>query len=198
MCRHNTCKWFQVYYVANRQVYSARTYNIITLLTHATQRSMEYTAEQIDIAIKYAVAKLGFDSVKEKQHEAVKTFVSGKDTFVSLPTGYGKSLCYCLLPLVYDYLRRKKNISPLTALMLDQRSKYAPRGLATEMVGETQQDQGALQDIQDGKYQLVYISPEALLGGTCWREMLHSPSYQRNLVAFVVDEAHCITKWQVF
>ena len=90
------------------------------------------------------------DSVKEKQHEAVKTFVSGKDTFVSLPTGYGKSLCYCLLHLVYDYLRRKKNksivicVSPLTALMLDQRSKYAPRG--TEMVGETPQDQGALQD----------------------------------------------------
>ena len=59
---------------------------------------MAYSPDQIDSAIDYALTKLEFDSLKDKQREAVKAFVSGKDTFVSLPTGYGKALCYCLLP----------------------------------------------------------------------------------------------------
>ena len=82
-------------------------------------------------------------------------------------------------------------VSPLTALMLDQRSKYTPR---TEIVAEVQEDQDVLQKVQDGKYQLVYISPEALLCGVRWREMFHTPIYQKKLVAFVVDEAHCAKK----
>ena len=60
-------------------------------------------------------------------------------------------------------------VSPLTALMLDQ------RGLATELVGEAQAD---LQQIEEG---LVYVSPEAF---TCLP-----------VVAFVVDGAHCVKKW---
>lgn len=127
-------------------------------------------------------------------------FVSGKDTFASLPMGYGKSLCYCLQPFVFDSLRRKTNgsivicVSPLTALMLEERTKYIPRGLATEMMGEAQEDQGVLQQAQDRKYQLVYVSPEAVLGSTHWREMIHSLVHHKNLVIFVIDKAHCV-KW---
>ena len=50
-------------------------------------------------------------------------------------------------------------------------------------------------EVCDGKYQLVYLSPEALLTNMTWRDMLQSPVYQQNLVALVVDEAHCVKKW---
>ena len=50
---------------------------------------------------------LGFTELKEKQIEAIDTFVSGHDTFVSLPTGYGKSVIFAALPLVFDSLRGK-------------------------------------------------------------------------------------------
>ena len=67
------------------------------------------TTLDVDAVIDSAVVKLGFDGVREKQGEALSTFVSGKDTFVCLPTGYGKSMCYSLLPIVYDLLRKKAN-----------------------------------------------------------------------------------------
>ena len=48
---------------------------------------------------------LGYDEMKQKQVDAVCTFLQGKDTFVSLPTGYGKSLIYAILPITFDKLR---------------------------------------------------------------------------------------------
>ena len=48
-----------------------------------------------------------------------------------------------------------------------------------------------------GLYQLVYLSPEALLTNPMWRDMLLCPVYTDNLVALVVDEAHCVKKWSV-
>ena len=49
--------------------------------------------------------KLGYDKLKDRQIEAVKAFVGGSDVFVSLPTGYGKSVIYAVLPTVFDTLR---------------------------------------------------------------------------------------------
>ena len=92
-----------------------------------------------------AASKLGISSLKDKQREAITSFVDGHDVFVSLPTGYGKSLCYTLLPLVFDSLRSSDShksivlvVSPLTALMIDQKHKYASLGMAVEFVGEAQ------------------------------------------------------------
>ena len=67
---------------------------------------------------------LGYCSLKDKQNEAIITFLSGKDVFVALPTSYGKSLCYGCLPWAFDILRKTKSISivvlPLISLMNDQ------------------------------------------------------------------------------
>ena len=49
-------------------------------------------------------SEVGFE-LKDKQREAILSVVSGKDTFVSLPTGYGKSIIYAVLPLIFDKLR---------------------------------------------------------------------------------------------
>ena len=59
---------------------------------------------ELEQAISEAGDELGFQ-LKPKQIAAVKAFVEGKDVFVSLPTGYGKSIIYAILPIVYDKIR---------------------------------------------------------------------------------------------
>lgn len=61
--------------------------------------------ERLSRAIEYSLGKLSFTTLKDKQREAIVSFVSGKDTFVILPTGYGKSLCFSCLPYIFDCLR---------------------------------------------------------------------------------------------
>ena len=67
--------------------------------------------EASDVTIAHAISeglqKLGLESLKEKQREAIVCFLKSKDTFVCLPTGYGKSVIYALLPYVFDHLRGK-------------------------------------------------------------------------------------------
>ena len=75
-------------------------------------------------------ARLRYEELKDEQKEAVKAFANGKDVFVSLPTGYGKSLCYQILPVLFDALRGQPErqtvssivvvVSPLTSIMKDQ------------------------------------------------------------------------------
>ena len=52
-----------------------------------------------------AARKLGYGEVKSEQSRVIREIVAGNDVFVALPTGYGKSLCYALLPLVFDFVR---------------------------------------------------------------------------------------------
>ena len=66
-------------------------------------------------AVLDSASFLGYSSMKEKQIEAICAFVEGHDTFVSLPTSYGKSLVYAVLPLVFDKIRGK-NIDLLHSL----------------------------------------------------------------------------------
>ena len=106
-------------------------------------------------------------ALKDKQMEAIQNFVRGHGCFVILPTGYRKTLCYALLPFVFDHLRKRTPrasivcVSPLVSLMMDQVSKYSSKGLATRFVGEAQGDYSVISRVL--KYQLVFISPEALL-----------------------------------
>ena len=61
-------------------------------------------------AIQESLGQLQFEYLKEKQLEALESFIGGNDTFISLPTGYGKSLIYAILPLVFDKIRGKRII----------------------------------------------------------------------------------------
>ena len=74
------------------------------------------------------------------------------------------------------------------------------RNVSAVYVGEVseEEDDGSLATaISDGKYQLIFTSPESLLCNETWRDMLQSPIFQENLVALVIDKAHCVTKWYV-
>ena len=126
--------------------------------------------DDVCTAVRFAMDQLGVSTLKDKQKEAIHNFVRGHDCFVILPTRYGKTLCYALLPFVFDHLRKKTPrssivvcVSPLVSLMMDQVSKYSSKGLTTQFLGEAQEDYSVISRVLEGEYQLVFISPEALL-----------------------------------
>ena len=157
---------------------------------------MAWTIENIEAAITASAAALGYDKLTSNQSEVVKSFISGSDVFVSLPTGSGKSLCYWVLPGAFNLLRQTNSsvvlvVSPLIALMKDQVERLKGKGVKAVYGG----DQCDMELVSEGHYHIVFLSPESLLMSNKWRDVLMSDVYQRNLVAVVVDEAHCVKKW---
>ena len=78
---------------------------------------------------------------------------------------------------------------------MDQKNKFVPRGIKAEYVGEAQEDARAISTVLRGEAQLLFISPESILMNIKYRNMLLSKSCKENLVALVIDEAHCIKTW---
>ena len=153
-------------------------------------------------AIRTVAACYGYENLKEEQESALEEFVSGKDVFVSLPTGSGKSLCYGLLPSVFDTLRNVEKtsiaivVSPLISLMKDQTAAFNQLGISSVCVSDKEETSKELkQKILRGQHQLVFMSPESLFCNLLWRRMLSTSIYSKNLIAFVIDEAHCVKKW---
>ena len=75
--------------------------NIIRPLNSAC--NMEFSTRDVNSAVDHAMKRAGLKELKKEQRKAIHDFVSGRDVFVSLPTGYGKSFCYALLPVVFDH-----------------------------------------------------------------------------------------------
>lgn len=161
------------------------------------------TEAKVVAAINEAAKDAGIESLRQEQQRSVQSFVegSGSDVFVALPTGYGKSMIYGMLPRVFDILRNTSKstilvVSPLIGLMSDQVASFAARGIPAVHVSDKHKlDERVKEDIQGGKFRIVLISPEALFSGLEWKQVLCNVFYRSNLVAFVVDEAHCIKKW---
>ena len=92
----------------------------------STQTHTKCKMDTVERAVSFAMTELKVETLKDKQKEAICSFVNGRDFFVILPTGYGKTLCYVLLPYVFDHLRGKTRssivicVSPLISLMMDQ------------------------------------------------------------------------------
>ena len=148
--------------------------------------------------VEQAVKSLGYRELKYEQKKAILDFISGKDVFIALPTGFGKTLIYCCLPRVFDLLLEYDTptsimvvVSPLKALMEDQVCSFKALGLSAAYVGEKSVN---TERFITGKVQIVVISPESL-GKGIWRDMLRSEVYQERLVALVIDEAHLVKNW---
>ena len=152
-------------------------------------------------AVEFVCAQLGYPTLKDKQRQVIVNILSSRDVFATLPTGYGKSLCYGCLPGVYDQIRQSKGsivivVSPLLALMKNQVDSFAKKGVLAAYVSSEQEKECVQmrEDVILGKYQLVYISPEQLIGNPRYRTMCRSEIYIEKLVALVIDEAHCVKK----
>lgn len=136
----------------------------------------------------------GFDSFKGDQEAIIKNLMAGNDTFVLMPTGGGKSLCYQLPSLIMDGTAIV--ISPLIALMKNQ----------VDVINGLSEDDGVAhylnsslnksaiervkKDIVDGKTKLLYVAPESLTKEENV-EFLKSVK----ISFYAVDEAHCISEW---
>ena len=133
----------------------------------------------------------GFDAFRGEQARIVDTVVSGNDALVLMPTGGGKSLCYQVPALLFE--RPTIVISPLVALMDNQVAGLRMNGVKVGCLhsGQSREENIAeWQSVTHGGAKLLYMSPERLMTGRMLAAMK-----SLNPAMFVVDEAHCVSKW---
>ncbi len=151
---------------------------------------MEMEYKLTELLQKY----FGFDRFKGQQEEVIKSVLNGNDTFVLMPTGGGKSLCYQLPALIME--GTAIIISPLIALMKNQvdsiRSFGTEDGIAhflnsslTKAAAQKVRD-----DVMSGKTKLLYVAPESLTKED-------NIDFLKNVKIsfYAIDEAHCISEW---
>ncbi len=136
----------------------------------------------------------GFTSFKGNQLPIIKNLLSGKDTFVIMPTGGGKSLCYQLPAILLD--GTAIIISPLIALMKNQvdsiRAFGSKNGIAhvlNSSLSKSEMDD-VRADLVSGVTKLLYVAPESLV-----KEDNVTFFKSLNITFFAIDEAHCISEW---
>lgn len=136
----------------------------------------------------------GFQSFKGTQEAVIKSLLSGKDTFVIMPTGGGKSLCYQLPAIISEGCALV--VSPLIALMKNQVDLvrgYSSTDNIAHFMNSTL-NKGQIKEVKDdlitGKTKLLYVAPE-----TMTKE--ENVDFFKDLkISFIaVDEAHCISEW---
>lgn len=170
------------------------------------------TSDLFAKSLSYAVSRVGKAGIvlKPEQRQAVRHMYDGRDVFLWLPTGFGKSICYEVLPFLFDCKLGKCDtvssegsivivVSPLVSLMADQVASLRSRGVsAAIMSGHKGVDKALLatdKDVEAGKFSLLFCAPEAIIGSEKWRELLLRPPLSERVVAVAIDEAHCVSKW---
>jgi ATP-dependent DNA helicase RecQ len=132
----------------------------------------------------------GFDSFRPLQAEVIQRVIDKKDSVVLMPTGGGKSICF-QLPAVY-LPGTAIVVSPLIALMKDQVKGLTANGIPAaalnSMASDEERQRLRLQCLQ-GKFKLLYVSPEGLLSE------LDGLLSRMEISLIAIDEAHCISRW---
>ncbi|HEY9542022.1 DNA helicase RecQ [Prevotella sp.] len=136
----------------------------------------------------------GFDKFKGDQEAIIRNLLDGNDTFVLMPTGGGKSLCYQLPSLIMEGTAIV--ISPLIALMKNQvdviNGMSEKTGVAHYLNSSLNKAaiQQVMKDVADGKTKLLYVAPESL-------NKEENVEFLKNVKIsfYAIDEAHCISEW---
>ncbi|ALJ92338.1 RecQ family ATP-dependent DNA helicase [Thermus aquaticus] len=131
-----------------------------------------------------------------KQLEAIRAALEGKDLVVLLPTGYGKSLAFQIPALMQEGLTLV--ISPLVALMKDQVDRLLELGLpagAVHSLMRPAEQRSVLDEVRAGRVRLLYVSPERLNRSESLWKLLQEKWQEGGLERVVFDEAHCLVEW---
>lgn len=135
----------------------------------------------------------GYDNFRLEQANAVENVIAKKDTFVLMPTGGGKSLCYQVPALVLEGTAIV--ISPLIALMKDQVDALRVNGISASYINSSMssfEQNETLNQLKNGELKLLYVAPEKLSADNgAFLKLLSDV----NISLFAVDEAHCVSHW---
>jgi len=133
----------------------------------------------------------GYDAFRPLQEAIVRDALAGRDVFVLMPTGGGKSLCFQLPALLRDGLTIV--VSPLISLMKDQVDALRASGIAATFLNsalDATEARERFRGIHNGNYRLLYVAPERLMLETFIEKL---PGW--NIAQIAIDEAHCISEW---
>jgi len=161
--------------------------------TVKTVKKSETTKSGFDLH-KALQEHFGFDKFKDDQEKIIESVLAGKNTFVIMPTGGGKSLCYQLPALVSDGLAII--VSPLIALMKNQVDlvrSYSSKDDVAHFLNSTltkKEIKEIHDDLLTGRTKMLYVAPETLTK----QENLELFA-DLKISFFAVDEAHCISEW---
>ncbi|XP_053388928.1 ATP-dependent DNA helicase RecQ-like [Mercenaria mercenaria] len=156
--------------------------------------------DRFDSAVAFALQKNGYSELRENQRVVIEQYVNGDDALLCSPTGSGKSLIFEMAPFMFQYMENKDKectclvVSPLTALMNAQVEKLIKKNIkAVYFKDNEQKGRHVYYDIENGKYELIFASPETILLHS--RALVTSLSKKRFLKVIFIDEAHCIKKF---
>lgn len=149
--------------------------------------------KEIDL-IQHLKKHFGFEHFKGNQEEVIHNVLDGNDTFVLMPTGGGKSLCYQLPSLILEGTAIV--ISPLIALMknqVDAMRNFCGDDTVAHYLNSSLSKSASLkvkEDVLEGRTKLLYVAPESLT-----KESNIEFFKKINISFYAVDEAHCISEW---
>ncbi|KAK7030656.1 p-loop containing nucleoside triphosphate hydrolase protein [Favolaschia claudopus] len=160
--------------------------------------------ERLKIAANTLCTVFNIPSLHPHQEEAGQNILRGHSTFLDVPTGGGKTIAFWY-PLFYHW--QPGNIAencqkivlvigPLVALLEAQAKTLNEKGIpAAAITSKTQNLDQILADLGNNKFRVGFVGPEMALSSPFHAKVLNNPLFTKNIIALVIDEAHCICEW---